>query len=78
MGAIALSYSLIGLGLRLALNNIFSWRIINKKRGNESAIAPNDAYMRVCSLVGFELSPETKSSSSSLAATLYVEVSSLQ
>ena len=78
MGAIALSYSLIGLGLRLALNNISWWRIINEKRGNKSAIAPNDAYMRMCSLVGFELSPETKSSSSSLAATLYAEVSSLQ
>ena len=35
LGAIAFSYPLIGLGLRLALNNISSWSVINEKGGIE-------------------------------------------
>ena len=68
-GAIALSHPHIGLGLRLLLNSISSWWLINEESGYESAIAPNDANIRVCSLVGFDLSSETKGSSLSLAAS---------
>ena len=68
IGAIALSYPFVGLGFRLALNNVSSWWIINEKRDYKSAIAPNGADIRVCSLVGSDLNSETEGSSLCLAA----------